>query len=286
MTLFRPNKKITRPVTKDYLQKIDTSSAFLLGLINDVLEYVKSGKRQNRASSWARILIRNSKTTSKRSSARSSRAKKQTFISIAGLSIKKETHLCFLTPISFRINQIYFQFAFETPSNIRPKAATIRFEIHERMASQSNHRSYFANSRRRDWHEPWIPNQRCFEPFSQETPSQFFAAKTLAGLGLSIVKKLVEPHGGNYPNAKASFTKGPLFTLVFQLSHHPMSGKRAKPRPKTFRRKRFSHSQRQKSSWFAKDNVLNQRNRQNAYWRKKTSGCLLGERRPRGRRFL
>jgi signal transduction histidine kinase len=153
------------PATKDYLQKIDTSSAFLLGLINDVLDMSKaeSGKIElhlepypySEFEGYIQAIIRPLVES-----------KKQTFIFESGVLDQKETHLVpFIDKL--RINQIYFNLL-SNAVKYTPEGGHIRFEIKERMLPSQ---IIEVTSRIQDDGIGMSPEfqTKMFEPFAQET---------------------------------------------------------------------------------------------------------------------
>jgi signal transduction histidine kinase/ActR/RegA family two-component response regulator len=199
------------PATKDYLQKIDTSSTFLLGLINDVLDMSKaeSGKIElhlepypySEFESYIQAVIRPLVES-----------KKQTFSFGSEVLNQKETHLIPLVD-KLRINQIYFNLL-SNAVKYTPEGGHIRFTIQERMLPSQ---TIEVTSRIQDDGIGMSPEfqAKMFEPFAQESQSNS-SPGTGTGLGLSIVKKLVELMGGTI-QCESHLHQGTTFTLVFNF---------------------------------------------------------------------
>jgi signal transduction histidine kinase/ActR/RegA family two-component response regulator len=199
------------PATKDYLEKIDTSSAFLLGLINDVLDMSKaeSGKIELHPEPYPYPEFEGYIQAIIRPLVES---KKQTFIFESGVLDQKETHLVpFIDKL--RINQIYFNLL-SNAVKYTPEGGHIRFEIKERMLPSQ---IIEVTSRIQDDGIGMSPEfeAKMFQPFAQENQT-ISSPQNGTGLGLSIVKKLVELMGGTI-RCQSQLHQGTTFTLVFNF---------------------------------------------------------------------
>ncbi len=62
--------------------------------------------------------------------------------------------------------------------------------------------------------------RRVFEPFAQDTHAMAFNGQGL-GIGLTVVKELVEGHGGTVEVISAGVGLGSEFLITLPLDHHP-----------------------------------------------------------------
>lgn len=192
------------PATRDYLSKIDTSSRFLLGLVNDILDMSKaeSGRMElhpepylsDDFSAYIDAVIRplcNSKS--------------QTLVFETG-------RIGDIVPLMdiLRINQIYFNLL-SNAVKFTPEGGTIKVKVHEELVPQNKDRITVTISdsgigMSEDFQKV------LFEPFTQEGRAGKNQVQG-SGLGLAIVKKTIEAMGGTI-SVKSQIGKGSTFAFI------------------------------------------------------------------------
>lgn len=172
--------------TADYLGKIDTSSKFLLGLVNDVLDMAKaeSGKIELHPEPYFPSCFVEYIEAIVRPLCEAKQLR---------LVIDAEVVDDMVPCIDIlRINQIFFNL-FSNAVKFTSAGGTITYRLRERMCGKN-----------RMWVEGAVRDtgigiakelqQRIFEPFVQAQTGKYIPQGT--GLGLSIVKRLIELMGG------------------------------------------------------------------------------------------
>jgi PAS domain S-box-containing protein len=214
---------------RDYLNKIDTSSKFLLGLVNDVLDMskIESGKIElhpepydpDRFFAYIEAVI-------------------------SPLCEEKGQHLIIdaepittVVPImdELRVNQIFFNL-FSNAVKYTPEGGTITYRLREKIVGENRLRLTA------DVTDTGIgmSEELCrtaFEPFVQGKRSDTSASRG-TGLGLPIVKSLIELMGGTI-SVTSEPGKGSKFHLEAAFDCVPVSElakKAAEPSPESNRR--------------------------------------------------
>jgi signal transduction histidine kinase len=202
MTFFA-NKEDNPPATKEYLAKIDTSSKFLLGLVNDILDMskVESNRVELRAEPYTFGMLAN-------------------YLNAVIVPLCENKGISFVrdlqpdpdhTPLidSLRGNQIIFNL-FSNAVKYTPEGGTILFRFHQKMLPDGKvqiHMEITDNGvgMSEDFQKV------LFEPFTQENRDDA-SDKRGTGLGLAIVKKMAELMGGTI-SVESKEGKGTTFLL-------------------------------------------------------------------------
>lgn len=174
-------------IIKEYLDKIDTSSKFLLGLVNDILDMskIESGKIELHPEPYtAKCFLDYLNAVVKPLC----EEKGQTFV----LDVQP---VVFVVPLmdELRTNQIFFNL-FSNAVKYTPEGGKITYRLREKM-TEDNRLQMIA-----DVIDTGIGMSRelqrtAFEPFTQGERSDT-SARRGTGLGLPIVKSLIELMGG------------------------------------------------------------------------------------------
>ncbi len=192
------------PVTADSLDKIDTSSRFLLSLVNDVLDM--------------------SKMESRKMELHPEPYPYEEFCGYLNAVIRPlcdEKHQHFIletdpvggyTPVVdiMRLNQIYFNLL-SNAVKFTPEGGEIRLKIHEDPLPDSRMRFTMTVSDSGIGMSREFQKQ-LFEPFTQENRNDTSAARG-TGLGLAIVRKTVEAMGGTI-SVESEINRGTCFTVI------------------------------------------------------------------------
>lgn len=177
------------PKTKDCLDKIDTSSKFLLGLINDVLDMTKAERNK---------IVLNLEPYSL--------AEYNSYLDavIAPLIKEKGQHFVLNEktaeynhlPLSdkLRTNQIFFNLL-SNAVKYTPEGGTIRYDIFSRYDSKRNKLCIVHTISDNGIGMSAEFQKVLFQPFTQEGRNDVSSTRG-SGLGLSIVKRLVDLMGG------------------------------------------------------------------------------------------
>ena len=193
--------------TAECLRNIDTSSRFLLGLVNEVLDMSKaeSGKlefhmepyKQESLEEYVNAVIR-------------------------PLCDEKNIHFVFrldtvkgIVPITdvLRINQIYFNLL-SNAIKYTPEGGTITFLIKTKMIETGRMAGGFEISDNGIGMSREFQN-RLFEPFAQENRCDT-ALNRGTGLGLAIVKKIVDMMGGTI-TVESAINSGTMFKVNLEF---------------------------------------------------------------------
>jgi signal transduction histidine kinase/CheY-like chemotaxis protein len=197
--------------TSDCLQKIDKSSKFLLGLINDILDMTKaeSGKIELRPEPYTFDEFRSYLDAVIRPLCRE---RNQKFIMDEEISSE-------LIPLADKlaINQILFNLL-SNAVKYTPEGGTINYRI--RTAKAVGNRLTIVHTiadtgigMSEDF------QKKLFEPFSQEGRNDNSEMRG-SGLGLAIVRKMVDLMGGTV-EVKSSLGKGSVFTVTIEFAAVP-----------------------------------------------------------------
>lgn len=189
-------------IVREYLHNISSSSNFLLGLINDILDMSK---------------IENGELTLKETD-----YKKEEFINSINTVIRPlmdERKINFIFKINhsaecirvdaLRYNQIFFNLL-SNAAKFTPEGGTVKF-ICEEMPSQDNKigiRSYIKDTGI-GMSQEFLKHM--YDPFAQES-SEINSQQKGTGLGLPIVKSLVDMMGGTI-SVKSELGKGTEFIV-------------------------------------------------------------------------
>ena len=197
------------PVIDDCLNKIDLSSKFLLGLVNDVLDMSKaeSGSMELHPEPYLLADFADYINSVIRPL---SEERDQTFV--------METHpVTSVVPIIdvLRLNQIMFNLL-SNAVKYTPEGGTISVRVDNRLVG--GHREELVATVKDDGIGMSEEFQKIlFEPFTQEGRNGTFETKG-SGLGLSIVKKLVDLMGGTI-TCESAIGKGTTFVVTLTFDY-------------------------------------------------------------------
>lgn len=205
-------------VIKDYLHKIDSSSQFLLGLINDILDLSK---------------IENGEMTLHESPFTLTEFKDSIQTVIKPLLDEKNIHFVFdlrcgidcIKVDRLRYSQIFFNLL-SNAAKFTPTGGTIEF-ITERIEPGENDEAgkvgirYFIRDNGIGMSEEFL--KHLYDPFSQERSQTGDNVKG-TGLGLPIVKSLVEAMNGTI-TVKSKLGKGTEFQVELYVEKAPLPKK-------------------------------------------------------------
>ena len=209
MSRIAKKQKENPEKTKDCLKKIDTSSKFLLGLVNDILDMSKAESNK--------ITLRKAPYVFTDFSSYLDAVIKPLCMD-KNQKLVIDTQICMdAVPLtdSLRINQIYFNLL-SNATKYTPEGGTITFKVREHKTSENKLAI-----------DSWIIDNGIgmsakfqkilFEPFTQEDRDDTSEARG-SGLGLAIVKKMVDLMGGTL-SVKSEIGKGTtfIFSAVFDF---------------------------------------------------------------------
>ena len=208
------------PRTRDCLEKIDTSSKFLLGLINDVLDMAKaeSGKMTLHPEPYElRQLLSYVEAV------------------IRPLCAEKGLQLIFdLQPVEKRkpvIDPLRFnQLCFNLLSNAvkyTPEGGAVTLQIHDKMLSEARLAMYLEISDTGIGMSEEF-QRSMFEPFTQENRDDSSLTRG-TGLGLAIAKKIIDVMGGTV-EVRSKSGAGTSFRIQLEFDSVPME-EAAQPEP-------------------------------------------------------
>jgi signal transduction histidine kinase len=197
------NKQQNPEKTTDCLKKIDQSSSFLMGLVNDILDVSKmeSGKielhpepyRATDFTTYIDAVIR----------PLCDGKNKKLIINLENGSG------CIPLLDILRMNQILFNI-FSNAVKYTPEGGTITFTVHETKKEDDTINLLFSISDTGIGMSPEF-QKVIFEPFTQENRNSNSEIRG-SGLGLTIVKKFVEAMGGTI-SVQSKLNKGTTFTI-------------------------------------------------------------------------
>ena len=203
------SKQPNPPTTKDCLQKIDTSSKFLLGLVNDVLDMAKaeSDKIELHPEPYLMADLDNYIESVIKPLYRE---KNQIFTA--------ETHpVMRAIPVIdiLHFNQIFFNLL-SNAVKYTPEGGRISLRVDNVLVPGHKERiTIVVSDSGIGMSEEF--QRVLFEPFSQESRSDTSANRG-TGLGLAIVKKLVDLMGGTI-TVKSKLGSGSTFTVVMEFDY-------------------------------------------------------------------
>lgn len=209
MSRIAKEQKENPEKTKDCLKKIDTSSKFLLGLVNDILDMSKAESNKIALRKAPYVFMDFSNYLD---------AVIKPLCMDKNQKLVIDTRICMdAVPLmdSLRINQIYFNLL-SNATKYTPEGGTITFKVREHITSENKLAI-----------DSWIIDNGIgmstkfqkilFEPFTQEDRDDSSEARG-SGLGLAIVKKMVDLMGGTI-SVKSEIGKGTtfIFSAVFDF---------------------------------------------------------------------
>jgi len=200
------------PRTRNCLEKIETSSKFLLGLINDVLDMAKaeSGKMTLHPEPYSlRQLLSYVEAV------------------IKPLCVEKGVNLVFdLQPVEKRrpvIDPLRFnQLCFNLLSNAvkyTPEGGTVTLQIHDRMLSDAKLAMDLEISDTGIGMSEEF-QKSMFEPFTQENRNDASLTRG-TGLGLAIAKKIIDVMGGSV-KVRSKLGEGTSFHIQLEFDSVPL----------------------------------------------------------------
>lgn len=209
------NKQQNPEKTTDCLKKIDQSSAFLMGLVNDILDVSKmeSGKIElhpepYRATDFTTYIDAVIKPLC------DGKNKK--------LIINAENNSgCIPLLDILRMNQILFNI-FSNAVKYTPEGGTITFTVHETKKEDDTLNLLISISDTGIGMSPEF-QKMLFEPFTQENRNSNSEIRG-SGLGLTIVKKFVEAMGGTI-SVQSKMNEGTTFTICMNVPCIPENDK-------------------------------------------------------------
>ncbi|OPZ34704.1 MAG: Autoinducer 2 sensor kinase/phosphatase LuxQ [Tenericutes bacterium ADurb.BinA155] len=204
MTYLAQENKTNPPKTTDALKKIDSSSKFLLGLVNDILDMSKAeaGKIELHPEPYDSadffdyldsVIVPLCKE------------KSLTFV-IDAKPIKE--YLPLVDPL--RINQVFFNLL-SNAVKFTPAGGTVTYYLRESLSPDHSHMKLIGEVRDTGigMSEEFL--RVLFDPFTQENRKDSSETRG-TGLGLAIVKKMMELMGGSIA-VKSQVGKGSTFHL-------------------------------------------------------------------------
>lgn len=211
MTYLAKDEKDTAKIT-DYLEKIDMSSKFLLGLINDILDMTKveSGKIELHLEPY---YVQEFKDYLDAVIKPLCKEKNQKFILEVGVSTD-------LVPIcdKLRVNQVIFNLL-SNAVKYTPEGGTITYTLQSRqLAANKITIEHIISDTGIGISKEF--QEVIFEPFTQEGRNDVSDMRG-SGLGLTIVKKLVDIMGGTIA-VDSEIGKGSTFIVNFAFESIPI----------------------------------------------------------------
>ena len=209
---YLARKEANPPVTSDYLAKIDTSSQFLLGLVNDILDMSKaeSGLLELHPEPypWKEFFDYLEAVVRPLCQA------KQQKLMVEGEPVPDFVPLMDI----LRVNQIFFNLL-SNAIKFTPEGGTITYHLEETMLpdGRMNFRAFVKDTGIGMGSEF---QKILFEPFTQETRKDGPTGGT--GLGLSIVKKLVTAMGGEI-TVQSQINQGTTFFIQLVFNCVPLA---------------------------------------------------------------
>ena len=190
--------------TADCLEKIDVSSTYLLGLINDILDMskIESGEFQLRPEPYPPAEFRRYMESVVRPL---SDAKRQT------LRITGKTDPRYIPVVDkLRVNQVIFNLL-SNAVKYTPEGGAVEVHLEGRAAEKRMELTIWVEDNGRGMSEPF--QKILFEPFSQEDRVRSMETmSSSSGLGLAIVKKIVDLMHGSI-EVRSRENQGSRFTV-------------------------------------------------------------------------
>lgn len=193
-------------VIKEYLDKIEIASNFLLGLINDILDMsrIESGKFQLHKENLSRAEFLKTVETVVRP-----------LMDSRHINFHTELHpgTYIIQVDKMRFNQIFFNLL-SNAAKFTPEGGDVWFEVDNlEVANDMLNIKFVVRDNGIGMSEEFL--QRVFEPFAREHTNLNSGVQG-TGLGLSIVKNLVDAMGGTI-SVKSKPGEGSEFTVKFNV---------------------------------------------------------------------
>lgn len=207
------------PQMKTYLSKIDTSSKFLLGLLNDILDMMQaeSGVIELHPEPYAPSEMTRFLDTEIRPLCDAKH-------------IKLVTEVTPVNKIPFvdisRINQVFF-YLLTNAIKFTPEGGMITFRLHAKVRENGKLRGIISVSDTGIGMSPAF-QKKLFQPFMQENSGDIAENKGI-GLSLAIVKRLLDFMGGTI-TVESAPGKGSTFTVTVEFDCVPAQQISGKPK--------------------------------------------------------
>jgi CheY-like chemotaxis protein len=207
------------PQMKTYLSKIDTSSKFLLGFLNDILDMMQaeSGVIELHPEPYAPAEMIRFLDMEIRPRCEAKHIK----------LVTESTHVNKIPFVDIpRINQVFFNLL-TNAIKFTPEGGTVTFRVHAKVLENGKLQGIISVSDTGIGMSPEF-QKNLFRPFMQENSGDIVENKG-SGLGLAIVKRLLDFMGGTI-TVESAKGKGSTFTVTVEFDCVPAQQISGKPK--------------------------------------------------------